>query len=93
VTGYSTELIGKYTLNYIDDAIKSKKPFFVTAAPIAPHVAIKGPSLGIAVPEKKYDGKFPNLRIPRAPNFNPDKASYSSRLPNGTFFHTKRRIS
>ncbi|OCL15174.1 alkaline phosphatase-like protein, partial [Glonium stellatum] len=62
VIGYSTDLITNYNLGYIDHAIKDNKPFFVVAAPIAPHVAITHPRTGHAIPEKKYNDKFPGLQ-------------------------------
>jgi hypothetical protein len=76
VNGYSTNLISKYTLGYIDDAIEDNKPFFVVAAPIAQHVAITNPKAGHPIPEKKYDGKFPKLPVPSTPNFNPNQVSF-----------------
>lgn len=75
VNGYSTNLITNYTLGYIDDAIKANRPFFVVAAPIAPHVAITHPRTGHPIPEKKYDGRFPNLKVPKTPNFNSNQVS------------------
>ncbi|PGH14621.1 hypothetical protein AJ79_02956 [Helicocarpus griseus UAMH5409] len=75
VKGYSTSIITDNTLRYIDDAVKAKKPFLAIAAPVAPHVSIRNPRGAIPVPEEKYDGKLSNLKVPRAPNFNPDEKS------------------
>jgi hypothetical protein len=77
--GYSTDQITNRTLAYIEDSVKAKKPFFITAAPVAPHVGIivhpDGSKTGVQfpIPKTEYDSLFPNLTVPRHQNFNPSK--------------------
>ncbi|KAF9893148.1 hypothetical protein FE257_012559 [Aspergillus nanangensis] len=75
VTGYSTSIITDATLQYIEDSVTDNTPFFVVAAPIAPHTSITQPPVPHPIPEKKYDGKLSGLKVPDAPNFNPNQRS------------------
>ncbi|KAL1600772.1 hypothetical protein SLS60_007160 [Paraconiothyrium brasiliense] len=84
---YSTDLVRKKALGFIDDAIKKPdSPFFVTVAPIAPHsdytvsLNIGGdPPYGVnitpPVAADDYKNLFPDAAVPRGPNFNPDVPS------------------
>ena len=72
-TNYNTAIVGNYTVNYIR-SVPHDKPFFIFAAPHAPHVGAHGSGgAGVsATPAKWYDRPdiFPNVRAPRRPNYN-----------------------
>lgn len=50
--------------NFIEEASKSGNPFFAVAAPVAPHIPSK--------PKNEYKDLYPDLELPKTPNFNPD---------------------
>lgn len=76
--GYSTDLISNYALKFIEKAQTSDRPFFIGIAPIAPHAktaAVEGssiPAFTDPVPAARHANKFPNVKVPRGENFNPD---------------------
>jgi arylsulfatase A-like enzyme len=77
IPGYSTEHIAQWAIHYIDDAVQANRPFFIVAAPIAPHEAT-GPDVtsDFPIPEHKYAHLYPDLGVPRdALNFNPANRS------------------
>lgn len=80
---YSTDLVAAAALGFLDDAIASShRPFFLGVAPIAPHsetvVNPRPAKFNPPVPAKRHEHLFPNVTIPRKPNFNPDKVSTST---------------
>lgn len=75
---YSTDIIKNKGINFIEDAHAARKPFFVGIAPIAPHVQTNNP-IKHPVPAKRHEGLFPNSRVPRTGNFNPNKVKPTSR--------------
>jgi arylsulfatase len=76
--GYSTDFISNYSLGFIEQAKGSNRPFFIGIAPIAPHAktaAVEGssiPAFTDPVPAPRHANKFPNAKVPRGENFNPD---------------------
>ncbi|KAH6605968.1 hypothetical protein Trco_005121 [Trichoderma cornu-damae] len=90
---YSTDIVAESAHEFLDHALQDDgSPFFITLAPIAPHALVGQGSLGSFDPPQvaeRHQGLFPEYRIPRTPNFNPDAPSgvdWVSRLPklNGT---------
>ncbi|KAF5005244.1 hypothetical protein FDECE_8302 [Fusarium decemcellulare] len=75
---YNTDLVAKKSFGFLKQAIKKEKPFFLTIAPVAPHNDIHGGKSYPPIPAKKYRHKFPDAKVPRRANFNPDKASGAS---------------
>jgi N-acetylglucosamine-6-sulfatase len=80
---YSTDLISAAAVGFLDDAIKaSDRPFFLGVAPIAPHsetITGGGPARFHApVPAKRHEHLFPNVTVPRTPNFNPNTTGTAS---------------
>lgn len=80
---YSTDLISAAAVGFLDDAIKaSDRPFFLGVAPIAPHSeTITGGGaarFNAPVPAKRHEHLFPNVTVPRTPNFNPNTVGASS---------------
>ncbi|KAF4989809.1 hypothetical protein FDECE_14590 [Fusarium decemcellulare] len=85
---YSTDLVAEKALGFLDDAVKDAKPFFMTIAPIAPHVTVNVTidvlgfrtiiSNGPPEPALRHRGLFPDAKVPRTKNFNPDEPSGAS---------------
>lgn len=95
---YSTDVLVDKAHGFLEDAIAAyedtRKPFFLTIAPTAPHSdvtirrnivnrvasAIQAPP----IPAERHKHLFNDVIVPRTPNFNPDTpggASWISRLP------------
>lgn len=76
---YSTDLIANRSVEFLGDAINSKKPFFLGITPIAPHsetlLTPSGPIFKAPVPADRHKDLFPDAKVPRTPNFNPDVVS------------------
>ncbi|RMJ20911.1 Arylsulfatase, partial [Aspergillus sp. HF37] len=76
---HTTEVITEKGLGFLNDALKSDRPFFLTVAPIAPHANIDSSQLagpgGVImsppIPVPGYRDLFQDAKIPRTPNFNP----------------------
>lgn len=49
---------------------KQEKPFYLTVAPVSPHVEIPG----LPVPLARHATDFPNATAPKGKNFNPSDA-------------------
>ncbi|KAG6833040.1 hypothetical protein H0H87_012051 [Tephrocybe sp. NHM501043] len=82
---HTTEVTTEKALGFLDDAIASGKPFFLTAAPIAPHAAVEGGNVGgftEPIPLPQHANLFPNVTVPRTKHFNPDKPSGVSWIRN-----------
>lgn len=70
----------------LHEAVEAGGPFFMTVAPIGPHIGISGSSHGCnltranagdlvttpPVPQEKYQNSFLDMVVPRTPNFNPN---------------------
>lgn len=67
-------MVADYAYDYLDEAMKSEKPFFIGIAPITPHSQV-GNNSGPPVPEYKYAGSLSHATVPRSKNFNPDEVS------------------
>lgn len=76
---YNTDLVASKALGLLAEAANASngKPFFLGIAPIAPHTdtTISPDGIFFAPPEPapKYKDYFRDVRIPRTPNFNPEK--------------------
>ncbi|EFQ94320.1 hypothetical protein PTT_08067 [Pyrenophora teres f. teres 0-1] len=90
---YSTDLVSKAAVGFLDDAIAaaSERPFFLGVAPVAPHSeTITDPrpaKFNPPVPAKRHEHLFPNVTVPRTPNFNPEKPGTAS------YFKTLRQLN
>ena len=85
---YSTDIVANRTYAWVKEALASKKPFFITSAPIAPHsdgnIEHRPPIFGPPKVEPRHQGLFKDYKIPRLANFNPETPSgvgWVSRLP------------
>jgi N-acetylglucosamine-6-sulfatase len=73
---YSTDVLADSTIGFMDHSISEEKPFFIVAAPVAPHSAHTGDfenGSTAPLPAKRHEGLFENEIVPRNPGFNPDE--------------------
>ncbi|KAI0145097.1 alkaline-phosphatase-like protein [Xylariaceae sp. FL1272] len=87
---YSVDLVKNKSLAFLDEAVEAGKPFFLTAAPIAPHshVIVGGywvnstyynqtsSTQAPPLPAQRHVDLFHDEVVPRTPSFNPPE-------PNG----------
>ncbi|KAL6870553.1 alkaline-phosphatase-like protein [Trichoderma novae-zelandiae] len=85
---YSTDIVAESAQEFLQHALQDESsPFFVTLAPIAPHALVGQGSVGAFDPPQvaeRHRGLFPEYKIPRTPNFNPESPSgvnWISKLP------------
>ncbi|TFB07078.1 hypothetical protein CCMA1212_000382 [Trichoderma ghanense] len=85
---YSTDIVAESAQEFLQHALQDEtSPFFITLAPIAPHALVGEGSVGAFDPPQvaqRHQGLFPEYKIPRTPNFNPDSPSgvdWVSKLP------------
>ncbi|KAJ6786545.1 hypothetical protein PWT90_07546 [Aphanocladium album] len=72
---YSTDNIRDRALEFLDNGIASGKPFFLGVAPIGPHGdSSQGNGFAAPIPADRHKDLFPDVQVPRRPNFNPDQA-------------------
>jgi N-acetylglucosamine-6-sulfatase len=85
---YSTDVFAGLAERAISDAKKSKKPFFLNIAPLAPHtVAVKSSARmegTPALPAPRHASRYANAQMPIYPNFN--EADMSDKPAIGAFF-------
>ncbi|KAI0151026.1 arylsulfatase precursor [Pestalotiopsis sp. NC0098] len=89
---YSTDLIASKAVGFLEDAIAAPdRPFFLGVTPIGPHgeVIINNnvPTFKEPVSAIRHEDLFPDVKVPRTLNFNPDvpgTASYLKSLPQLT---------
>ncbi|KAL5327615.1 hypothetical protein ACEPPN_005316 [Leptodophora sp. 'Broadleaf-Isolate-01'] len=89
---YSTDVLAQKAYGLLSEGIHSKKPFFLTVAPIAPHSDVKPfPTIPgkdhevhmtAPIPAARHAHLFPSARVPRTANFNPDTPSGASWIKN-----------
>ncbi|KAI2834522.1 hypothetical protein CBS147321_5572 [Aspergillus niger] len=80
---YTTDVMKEKASGLLADALDSDAPFFLTVAPIAPHTNIDveglsgagGPKMTEPLPAPRHAHLFADAKVPRTPNFNPDKDS------------------
>jgi N-acetylglucosamine-6-sulfatase len=81
---YSTDVLAKKAYGLLDEGVKSKRPFFLTLAPVAPHSNVDPTTfdhdeparkiqMTAPIPAKRHKYLFPEAKVPRKPNFNPHK--------------------
>lgn len=83
---YSTDLIARKAYGLLEEGVNSKKPFFLTVAPIAPHSNVDLNDVQFAdgkrqilmtapIPAERHKHLFPDAKVPRNANFNPHHVS------------------
>lgn len=81
---YSTDVVAGKAYGFLDDALNADKPFFITIAPTSPHSNVKNGTQSPPRPAERHKYLFPEAKVPRTANFNPDiesGVSWISRLP------------
>ncbi|KAI1801373.1 putative arylsulfatase [Daldinia bambusicola] len=87
---YSTDVLAEKAYGLLDEAVDAGKPFFLVAAPVAPHanVVMKDSAsdgrrdldnlpfeFTEPVPAERHKNLFKDEKVPRTANFNPDQPS------------------
>ncbi|KAI0833080.1 Arylsulphatase [Hypoxylon sp. FL0890] len=87
---YSTDVLAEKAYGLLDEAVDAGKPFFLVAAPIAPHANVvmnktahdapRDPDnlpfeFTEPVPAERHRHLFKGEKVPRTANFNPDQPS------------------
>ncbi|KAI1469794.1 putative arylsulfatase [Daldinia caldariorum] len=87
---YSTDVLAEKAYGLLDEAVNAGKPFFLVAAPVAPHanVVMKASASDShrdlddlpfeftePVPAERHKHLFKDKKVPRTANFNPDQPS------------------
>ncbi|KAH8883341.1 arylsulfatase precursor [Thozetella sp. PMI_491] len=79
---YSTDLIASKALGFLDEAAVAGGPFFLGITPIGPHGETIPTDTGVGfyapVPADRHKDLFPDVKVPRTPNFNPNVSSSAS---------------
>ncbi|KXJ88871.1 alkaline-phosphatase-like protein [Microdochium bolleyi] len=83
---YTIDVLAEKAYGFLDDAVASDKPFFLVAAPIAPHSNVDPNALvgkpdiidiirafSAPIPAKRHEHLFEDAKVPRTDNFNPDE--------------------
>jgi hypothetical protein len=85
---YSTDVLASKVYGFLDDAAAGEKPFFLVAAPNAPHSNVDWDGtgsigdgtikdsyfkFGAPISAERHKDLFPNEVVPRTPNFNPEQ--------------------
>jgi N-acetylglucosamine-6-sulfatase len=84
---YSPDVVFEKTRGFLHEALLHPEPWFITAAPIAPHSNVKlepEQEFGPARYAERHAHLFKDYKIPRTSNFNPDTQSgvgWIKRLP------------
>lgn len=79
---YSPDIVANVTYEFLDEAVKHDRPFFLVSAPVAPHgnAHFDFSSLKLSLTAPKYASRhaqlFTDYKIPRTDNFNPDKVCH-----------------
>ena len=79
---HTMELLHDKSKQLLDAALSSDKPFFLGIAPPAPHSniasnrGIRPSNMTAPIPLKQHEHLFPDAKIPRTENFNPETVSF-----------------
>lgn len=83
---HTTDVITEKALGFLDDALGGDRPFFVAVAPIAPHSNVDPLNqeegkikMTAPTPLERHAHLFKDVKVPRTPNFNPDKVCRNQR--------------
>lgn len=81
---YTTDVLSQKAKGFLEDAVKTKEPFFLAIAPVAPHSNVEVHNGTLIAPDapftvtppiaaERHKDLFKNVQIPRTEHFNPDK--------------------
>jgi arylsulfatase A-like enzyme len=93
---HSMDVLTAKALGFLDDAAQEDRPFFLGIAPVAPHSNVEIPSFGPSsnssdvrdavfsapIPAQRHEHLFPDAKVPRTPNFNPESPSGANWVRN-----------
>lgn len=65
--GYTTDILGTYSISFVENAVAQRKPWVLLYAPVAPHEP--------AEPDVKDLALYPDLVLHRPPSFNEEDVS------------------
>lgn len=82
---YGTDVYARYALTFVRQAAQNGKPFFLYAAPFAPHLP--------ATPAPQDLNKFANAQAPRPPSFNEPNVAGQPRVISSLPLLRKRQIA
>lgn len=88
---YATDVLAKKAYGLLDEAVAIGDPFFLTVATAAPHsnVGTFDPDADVdhiaglmttPIPAQRHRHLFPNIRVPRTENFNPEQVRLSIQI-------------
>lgn len=73
---YNTDLVNERALGFVDTVVNSSRPFFIGIAPTGPHAAVSTTGeFTKPIPATRHQNLFPDAKVPRTKNFNPEKVS------------------
>jgi arylsulfatase A-like enzyme len=93
---HTVDVLARKAYGFLSDALVAKDPFFLAIAPVAPHsnvqlkeiwensTDIEKATFSPPIPAKRHEHLFKDVKVPRTPNFNPEKpsgANWVRRLP------------
>ena len=81
---YTTDVLSQKAKGFLEDAVKTKDPFFLAIAPIAPHGNVEvhngtrfdfdtPPIMTHPIAAERHKDLFRHVQIPRTEHFNPEK--------------------
>ena len=83
---YSTDVLAGKAYGFLEEAVQSDRPFFLTIAPNAPHSNVKFAHvitngsfsedqifLSPPIPAERHKHLFKDVIVPRTANFNPEE--------------------
>lgn len=86
---HTMDVITEKALGFLDDALEGERPFFVVAAPVAPHSNVDPRDLEngeivmtAPIPLERHAHLFQDVKVPRTPHFNPDKVRSRQSIMN-----------
>ena len=94
---YTTDVLSRKAKGFLEDAVKTKDPFFLAIAPVAPHSNVEvhngtliTPNVPVTVTPpvaaERHKKLFKTVQVPRTDHFNPDKVITFRSIPI-TFAH------
>ncbi|GLA00590.1 hypothetical protein AnigIFM60653_009340 [Aspergillus niger] len=87
---HTTEVLTEKAMGFLEDALTGERPFFLTVTPIAPHSNMNGTYgagagplwMDEPIPEERHKHLFPEAKVPRTANFNPEEPTGVSWIHN-----------
>ena len=68
---YSTDVVADRSLEFLHDALRGDKPFFLGVTPVGPHGESSPNGFDLPIAADRHKHLFKNIKVPRSPSFNP----------------------